>query len=58
MFQHKRIHQATWVSADGVTENQIDHVGISHRYRRSLEDVRAVRGADFGSDHYLLLAKI
>ena len=57
MFRHKRIHQATWVSPDGITENQIDHFCISRRFRRSLEDARAVRGADVGSDHHLLLAK-
>lgn len=57
VFKHKRIHQATWVSPDGETENQIDHFCISHRFRRSIEDVKAVRGADVGSDHHLLLAK-
>ena len=58
IFTHKRIHKATWVSPDGITENQIDHFCITRKFRHSLEDVRAVRGADIGSDHYLLLAKV
>ena len=31
---------------------------INSRWRHSLLDVQAKRGADCGSDHYLLLAKI
>lgn len=58
VFQHKNIHKATWVSADHTTENQIDHICISQKFRHSLLDVRARRGADAGSDHHLLPAKI
>jgi flagellum-specific peptidoglycan hydrolase FlgJ len=56
VFPHKRIHKATWVSPDGDTENQIDHFCISRKFRRSVQDVRVLRGADIGSDHHLLLA--
>ena len=58
LFPHKTKHKATWVSPDHTTENQIDHVAISRRHRRSLLDVRVKRGADAGSDHHLLIANI
>ena len=58
IFQHKDIHKATWVSADHTTENQIDHICISQRFRHSLLDVRVRRGADAGSDHHLVTARI
>jgi hypothetical protein len=43
LFQHKTVHKVTWSSPDGRTENQIDHVAISRKWRSSLQDVR-VRG--------------
>ena len=61
-WRNKKIHKATWVSPAGQTENQIDHFCISRKlrrsFRRSLEDVRVLRGADVGSDHHLLIAKV
>ena len=57
VFTHKRIHKATWVSRDQVTENEIDHIGINKMFRRSLQDVRVKRGADVVSDHHLVTAK-
>ncbi|KAJ8351936.1 hypothetical protein SKAU_G00234120 [Synaphobranchus kaupii] len=55
IFPNKRIHKATWRSPDHVTENQIDHLCISRKFRRSCQDVRVMRGADAASDHHLLL---
>ena len=57
-FHHRRIHKATWVSPDLSTENQIDHVCIGKKFRRSLQDVRVRRGADAASDHHLLVARM
>ena len=58
VFLHKRIHKATWVSPDLITENQIDHVCIAKKFRRSLEDVRVKRGAGVALDHHLVVAKL
>ena len=56
VFPHRRIHKATWVSPDHRTENQIDHICIGRKFRRSMQVVRVQRGADAASDHHLVLA--
>ena len=58
MFPHRRIHKATWVSPNHRTENQIDHICIGRKFRRSMQDVRVQRGADAASDHHLVLARM
>ena len=58
IFPHKMIHKTTWMSPDCTTQNQIDHICINKKFRRSLLDTRAKRGADVGSDHHLLCSKI
>ena len=58
IFPHKTIHKATWISPDGRSSNQIDHIAIGRKWRRSLIDVRVKRGADVASDHHLLLEVI
>ena len=56
LYPHKTIHKTTWVSPDGKTENQIDHITIGRKWRRSLHDVKVKRGADAASDHHLVVA--
>jgi len=58
LFQHKDIHKGTWRSPNGLTVNQIDHVCINKRFRHSLLDVKVCRGADIGSDHYLVRGRL
>ena len=58
VFPHKAIHKKTWVSPDGKTENQIDHITIGRKWRRSLLDVMVKRGADAASDHHLVQATL
>ena len=54
VFPHKMMLKATWVSPDGKTENQIDHITIGRKWR-SLLDMRVKTEADVASDHHLLL---
>ena len=58
MFPHKDIHKVTWNSPDGVTQNQIDHITINSKFRRSVMDVRAYRAADAESDHNLVVGTV
>ena len=58
IFPHKDIHKATWISPDERTKNQIDHICISKKFRNTLLDVKARRGADADTDHYLVTAKL
>ena len=38
--------------------NQTDHICISSRFQHSLIDVKVCRGADIGSDHYLVRGRL
>ena len=57
MFPHKEIHRCTWTSPNDQYHNQIDHVAVRSNFKRSVQDVRAYRGADCASDHNHVIAK-
>ena len=57
-FPHRDIHKQTWTSPDGMTHNQIDHILIDNRRQSSIIDIRSFRGADWDSDHYLVITKL
>ena len=57
LFKHRRIQLQTWISPGGNNRNQIDHVLVSKKHRRSLYDVKVMRGAECGSDHLLVSGK-
>ena len=54
--QHKR-RLYTWTSPDGQHRNQIDYILCSQRWRSSIQSANTIPGADWGSDHELLIAK-
>ena len=56
LFRHPRKHQLTWQAPNGKEMSILDYFLIRSRFRTSLLDVRAMRGADCGSDHHLVRA--
>ncbi|VDP67732.1 unnamed protein product [Schistosoma mattheei] len=50
-------HEATRVSPNHTTQNQIDHICINKKFR-SMDDMRTRRGADIASDHHLVVVKM
>lgn len=58
LFQHSLKHRLTWRNPRGNDLALLDYVLINTRFRSSLQDVRAMRGPDCGSDHYLVRARV
>ena len=54
--QHKR-RLYTWTSPDSQHRNQIDYTLRCQRGRSSIQSAKTRLGADFASDHELLIAK-
>nr|XP_014275578.1 uncharacterized protein LOC106680395 [Halyomorpha halys] len=47
-------HKETWISPDGLTRNQIDHVLIEVRHASDIRKVRSFRGVDCDTDHHMV----
>ncbi|XP_063420320.1 craniofacial development protein 2-like [Mytilus trossulus] len=45
LFPHKDIHKLTWNSPNGRDQNQIDHIIVNGRWRKSLMDVFCQKGS-------------
>ena len=58
LFQQHKRRLYTWTSPDGQHRNQIDHIPCSQRWRSSIKSAKTRLGANCGSDHALLIAKL
>lgn len=58
MVFDKLVDRTLWVSRDGHTQHQIDHVCISRSRRLRLLEVWNKRSAEIVSDHHLLIGEI
>ena len=58
MFPHKNIHKYTWTAPNGRVRNQIDHVAVNGKFKRSVRGTRSYRGTDSGSDHNLVITTV
>ena len=57
LFQQHKRRLYTWTSSDGQHQNQIDYILCSQRWKISIQSAKTRLGADYGSDHELLIAK-
>ena len=57
-FQQPKRRLYTWTSPGGQYRNQIDYILCNQRWRSSIQISKTGPGADCGSDHERLLAKI
>ena len=57
LFQQHKKRLYTWTSPDDQYPNQIDYILCSQRWRSSIQSVKTRPGADYGSDHELLIAE-
>ena len=57
LFQQHKRRLYTWTSPDGQHRNQTDYILCSQRWRSSIQSAKTRPGADYDSDHELLIAK-
>ena len=56
--QEKALHIVSTRIPDGQYRNQIDYILCSQRWKSSIQSAKKRLGADCGSDHELLIAKL
>jgi exonuclease III len=59
-FQHKTIHQTSWMHPGKKSWHMLDYTIVSRKFRLSVEDVRCLRRSTgaIGTDHHLMRSKI
>ena len=57
LFQQHKRRLYTWTSSDGQHQNQTDYILSSQSRRSFIQSAKTRPGADYGSDHELLIAK-
>ena len=57
-FEHKDIHKYTWESRGQGLRTIIDYFAVRKTLRQSVADLKVIRGAEAGSDHYLVLMTV
>ena len=50
-------HEKTWTLLGGQYQNHIDNILFSQGLRSSIESAKTRLGADYGTDHALVIAK-
>ena len=58
LFQQHKRRLYTWTSPDSQYRNQTNYILCSQRWRSSIQSAKTRPGADCGSDHELLIAKL
>ena len=58
LFEHKNIHKFTWRCPGRVLQSIIDYFLVRGDMKRTVNDVRVIRGAEIGSDHHLVVMKV
>ena len=57
VFQQHERWLYTWTSTDSQYQHQIDDILCSQKWRSSIQSAKTRPGADYGSDHELLITK-
>jgi hypothetical protein len=57
-FNHKNIYKYTWEQHTKNLKTIIDYIITKHDLKLKIQDVRAYRGPNCGTDHKLLVVKI